>query len=155
MNKTELLAYEELKRRYGNDGVTRINRRGHPDFICGEDRYEVKKASGDKISFSGPQIKNFLPTDKIMVYQNDKLVAEFLWGERDKSGFKIVEPRFLDGVLLQLNLTDEQSQKLEHYAILKKLTGKQQAIQDMIDNIEIEFKITKDGHRFADIKLKK
>ena len=155
MNKTELLAYEELKRRYGNDGVTRINRRGHPDFICGEDRYEVKKASGDKISFSGPQIKNFLPTDKIMVYQNDKLVSEFLWGERDKSGFKIVEPRFLDGVLLQLNLTDEQSQKLEHYAILKKLTGKQQAIQDMIDNIEIEFKITKDGHRFADIKLKK
>lgn len=155
MNKTELLAYEELKRRYGNDGVTRINRRGHPDFICGEDRYEVKKASGDKISFSGPQIKNFLPTDKIMVYQNDKLVAEFLWGERDKSGFKIVEPRFLDGVLLQLNLTDEQSQKLEHYAILKKLTGKQQAIQDMIDNIEIEFKITKAGHRFAEIKLKK
>ena len=50
MNKTELLAYEELKRRYGNDGVTRINRRGHPDFICGEDRYEVKKASEDKLS---------------------------------------------------------------------------------------------------------
>ena len=40
-------------------------------------------------------------------------------------------------------------------AILKKLTGKQQAIQDIIDNIEIEFKITKEGHRLADIKLKK
>ena len=57
--------------------------------------------------------------------------------------------------LIQLNLTDEQSEKLEHYAILKKLTGKQQAIQDMIDSIEIEFKITKDGDRFAEIKLKK
>ena len=57
--------------------------------------------------------------------------------------------------LIQLNLTDEQSEKLEHYAILKKLTGKQQAIQDIIDNIEIEFKITKEGHRLADIKLKK
>ena len=57
--------------------------------------------------------------------------------------------------LIQLNLTDEQAEKLEHYAILKKLTGKQQAIQNIIDNIEIEFKITKDGHRLADIKLKK
>ena len=57
--------------------------------------------------------------------------------------------------LIQLNLTDEQAEKLEHYAIIKKLTGKQQAIQDIIDNIEIEFKITKAGHRFAEIKLKK
>ena len=57
--------------------------------------------------------------------------------------------------LIQLNLTDEEAEKMEHYAIIKKLTGKQQAIQDIIDNIEIEFKITKDGHRFADIKLKK
>ena len=57
--------------------------------------------------------------------------------------------------LIQLNLTDEQAEKLEHYAILKKLTGKQQAIQDIIDNIEIEFKITKDGHGFAEVKLKK
>ena len=154
MNKTELLAYEELKRRYGNDGVTRINRRGHPDFICGEDRYEVKKAYGDKISFSGPQIKNFLPTDKIMVYQNDKLVAEFLWGERDKSGFKIVEPRFLDGVLLQLNLTDEQSQKLEHYKILKNFKNKEEAITDLIDDVEIEVRIKKDGHKFSEINFK-
>ena len=44
---------------------------------------------------------------------------------------------------------------MEHYAIIKKLTGKQQAIQDIIDNIEIEFKITKEGHRLADIKFKK
>ena len=154
MNKTELLAYEELKRRYGNDGVTRINRRGHPDFICGEDRYEVKKASGDKISFSGPQIKNFLPTDKIMVYQNDKLVSEFLWGERDKSSFKIVEPRFLDGVLLQLNLTDEQSQKLEHYKILKNFKNKEEAITDLIDDVEIEVRIKKDGHKFSEINFK-
>ena len=155
MNKTELLAYEELKRRYGNDGVTRINRRGHPDFICGEDRYEVKKASGDKISFSGPQIKNFLPTDKIMVYQNDKLVAEFLWGERDKSGFKIVEPRLLDGVLLQLNLTDEQSKKLEHYKILKNFKTKEEALLDLIDELMIEVTIKKDGSRINEVKFKK
>ena len=57
--------------------------------------------------------------------------------------------------LIQLNLTDEQAEKLEHYAILKKLTGKQQAIQNIIDNIEIEIKITKEGHKFAEVKLKK
>ena len=57
--------------------------------------------------------------------------------------------------LIQLNLTDEEAEKMEHYAIIKKLTGKQQAIQDIIDNIEIEFKIMKEGHRLADIKFKK
>ena len=156
MNKTELLAYEELKRRYGNDGVIRINRRGHPDFICGDkDRYEVKKAYEDKISFSGAQIKNFLPTDKIMVYQNDKLISEFFWSDIDHSGFKIVKPPFLDGVLMQLNLTDEQSKKLEHYKILKNLKTKEEAVLDLIDELMIEVTIKKDGSRINEVKFKK
>ena len=57
--------------------------------------------------------------------------------------------------LIQLNLTDEQSEKLEHYAILKKLTGKQQAISELIDELEIEVHIKKDGSKINEVKLKK
>ena len=57
--------------------------------------------------------------------------------------------------LIQLNLTDEQSEKLEHYAILKKLTGKQQAISELIDELEIEVHIKKDGSRINEVKFKK
>ena len=57
--------------------------------------------------------------------------------------------------LIQLNLTDEQSEKLEHYAILKKLTGKQQAISELIDELEIEVRIKKDGSRINEVKFKK
>ena len=57
--------------------------------------------------------------------------------------------------LIQLNLTDEQSEKLEHYAILKKLTGKQQAISELIDELEIEVRIKKDGSRINELKFKK
>ena len=56
---------------------------------------------------------------------------------------------------MQLNLTDEQSEKLEHYAILKKLTGKQQAISELIDELEIEVHIKKDGSKINEVKLKK
>jgi hypothetical protein len=57
--------------------------------------------------------------------------------------------------LIQLNLTDEQSEKLEHYAILKKLTGKQQAISELIDELEIEIRIKKDGSKVHEVRLKK
>jgi hypothetical protein len=57
--------------------------------------------------------------------------------------------------LIQLNLTDEQSEKLEHYAILRKLTGKQQAISELIDELEIEVRIKKDGSRINEVKFKK
>ena len=57
--------------------------------------------------------------------------------------------------LIQLNLTDEQAEKLEHYAILKKLTGKQQALQHLVDELEIEVRIKKDGSRINEVKLKK
>ena len=57
--------------------------------------------------------------------------------------------------LIQLNLTDEQSEKLEHYAILRKLTGKQQAISELIDELEIEVRIKKDGSKVHEVRLKK
>jgi len=49
--------------------------------------------------------------------------------------------------LIQIDLTQEQADKLEHYAIAKHLSGKQQAIQDLIDSLNIEVRIKKDGER--------
>jgi len=53
--------------------------------------------------------------------------------------------------LIQLDLTQEQADKLEHYAIAKHLSGKQQAIQDLIDSLDIEVKIKKTGKRVITI----
>jgi len=57
--------------------------------------------------------------------------------------------------LIQLDLTQEQADKLEHYAIAKHLSGKQQAIQDLIDSLDIEVRIKKDGERTIVINKKK
>ena len=56
--------------------------------------------------------------------------------------------------LIQIDLTEEQAEKLEHYAILKKLTGKQQAILDLIDQLEIVIRVKKDGGRIREFTLK-
>jgi len=53
--------------------------------------------------------------------------------------------------LIQLDLTQEQADKLKHYAIAKHLSGKQQAIQDLIDSLDIEVKIKKTGKRVITI----
>ena len=45
--------------------------------------------------------------------------------------------------LLQINLTDEQSKKLEHYKILKNFKNKQEAIFDLINNFEIDVQLKK------------
>lgn len=45
--------------------------------------------------------------------------------------------------LLQMNLTDEQSRKLEHYKILKNFKNKQEAIFDLIDKLDIEVHVKK------------
>jgi len=53
--------------------------------------------------------------------------------------------------LIQLDLTQEQADKLEHYAIAKHLSGKQQAILDLIDSLDIEVRIKKTGERVITI----
>jgi len=57
--------------------------------------------------------------------------------------------------LIQLDLTQEQADKLKHYAIAKHLSGKQQAIQDLIDSLDIEVKIKKTGKRVITINKNK
>ncbi len=55
--------------------------------------------------------------------------------------------------LIQIELMEEQSEKIEHYKILKKLQSKQEAILNLIDDLEIEVRIKKDGNRMIEAKL--
>ena len=57
--------------------------------------------------------------------------------------------------LMQIDLNDEQSKKLEHYKILKNLKTKEEAVLDLIDGLEIEVRIKKDGSRINEVKFKK
>jgi hypothetical protein len=56
--------------------------------------------------------------------------------------------------LIQIELTEKQSEKIEHYKILKKLQTKQEAILHLIDELEIEVRIKKDGNRTSEVRLK-
>ena len=55
--------------------------------------------------------------------------------------------------LIQIELSEEQSEKIEHYKILKKFQSKQEAILNLIDDLEIEVRIKKDGNRMIEAKL--
>ena len=56
---------------------------------------------------------------------------------------------------MQIDLNDDQSKKLEHYKILKNLKTKEEAVLDLIDGLEIEVRIKKDGSRINELKFKK
>jgi hypothetical protein len=57
--------------------------------------------------------------------------------------------------LMQIDLDDEQSKKLEHYKILRNLRTKEDAVLELIDELEIEVRIKKDGSRINEVKFKK
>jgi hypothetical protein len=57
--------------------------------------------------------------------------------------------------LMQIDLDDEQSKKLEHYKILKNFKTKEEALLDLLNELEIEIKIRKDGSRINEVKFKK
>ena len=57
--------------------------------------------------------------------------------------------------LMQIDLNDEQSKKLEHYKILKNFKTKEEALLDLLNELEIEIKIKKDGSRINEVKFKK
>ena len=57
--------------------------------------------------------------------------------------------------VMQIDLNDEQSKKLEHYKILKNLKTKEDAVLELIDELEIEVRIKKDGSRINEVKFKK
>lgn len=112
MTPTEQLAYEELKKR----GYTKIEKHGSgmPDFLCDDkDRYEVKSMIEIKtLVFTDIQIKTFAESDKILVYKDDKLISEFLWKDRSKSGFKIKIVENNDD-MITIQITREDDARLE------------------------------------------
>ena len=57
--------------------------------------------------------------------------------------------------LMQIDLDDEQSKKLEHYKILKNFKTKEEALLDLLNELEIEVRIKKDGSRINEVKFKK
>ena len=57
--------------------------------------------------------------------------------------------------LMQIDLDDEQSNKLEHYKILKNFKTKEEALLDLLNELEIEIKIRKDGSKINEVKFKK
>ena len=57
--------------------------------------------------------------------------------------------------LMQIDLDDEQSKKLEHYKILKNFKTKEEALLDLLNELEIEVRIKKDGSRINELKFKK
>ena len=57
--------------------------------------------------------------------------------------------------LMQIDLNDDQSKKLEHYKILKNFKTKEEALLDLLNELEIEVRIKKDGSRINEVKFKK
>ena len=57
--------------------------------------------------------------------------------------------------LMQIDLNDEQSKKLEHYKILKNFRTKEEALLDLLNQLAIEVRIKKDGSRINEVKFKK
>ena len=57
--------------------------------------------------------------------------------------------------LMQIDLDDEQSKKLEHYKILKNFKTKEEALLDLLNQLAIEVRIKKDGSRINEVKFKK
>ncbi len=57
--------------------------------------------------------------------------------------------------LMQIDLNDEQSKKLEHYKILKNFKTKEEALLDLLNELAIEVRTKKDGSRINEVKFKK
>ena len=57
--------------------------------------------------------------------------------------------------LMQIDLNNEQSKKLEHYKILKNFKTKEEALLDLLNELVIEVRIKKDGSKVNEVKFKK
>jgi hypothetical protein len=91
VNHSELLAIEWLKKTYGYSYKDIYHKENEsPDFTCADGKkFEVKRLNGRAIVFSTKQAKNLSSDVNIIVFNNEGFVNSFLWGEREKSPFKI------------------------------------------------------------------
>lgn len=116
LNKTEQMALEWLKTIKGYKQTEIFKSNKSPDFICSDKkRYEVKYLYTNKLIFSEKQINTLLPSDIILVFNDNGFVKEFLWEDKDKTPFKIIVPHYFE---IKLYLNDEETRKdLKHLII--------------------------------------
>jgi len=131
---TERLAYEYLLTKGYKEQDIHINGRISPDFICSDGkRYEVKLVRGNQILFTKLQLDTLQPNDIVLVFNESGLKSEFLWKDRQKSGYRIhsfdysgyrtvlIEKDIADA-LKSIRLTERES----YNEILKRLIKKRQ-----------------------------
>lgn len=108
LTSTEQLAYKELQNR--GYSIIEKTKRDKPDFICdGKDRYEIKMAIGKSLIFTAKQFKNFRDDDKILVYRDAQLIAEFLWKDKSTCGFRVLN----EGHVINIPFEDDEMEKLK------------------------------------------
>ena len=89
MNKTEQLGFKWLKKQGYKNNDIKFNVNKSPDFICSDGRrYEVKSLQKfNRIDFQTSQTKKLKNSDTILVFDEKRLVKEFLWKDRKKQKF--------------------------------------------------------------------
>lgn len=121
VTKTELMAFEWLKKTKGYSGKEIIRQSNKtPDFICLDGkRYEVKLLYGNNLIFYHSQIKDLKNEDTILVFDRDRFLTNFLWGERNNTSFniKIVQ---VEGTTIQIE--KNTLNKLKKLRITKRET---------------------------------
>lgn len=85
-----------------------------PDFLCKDgNRYEVKYLYINKIVFSNKQVKKMKDSDVVLVFSDFGFVKEFLWKDRNISGFKISISDIPKRITIHFG-SDQSVKKLRH-----------------------------------------
>lgn len=136
MNRTELMAFEWLKKNKGykdSDILRKSN--DSPDFICLDGkRYEVKFLYANKIIFYSTQIKKMKDDDNILVFDRNGLIIDFLWKNRNKISFNI-----------QIIEVDESKMKVELDTDIVNELIKRKKVRDTYSDIIRELLRKKNG----------
>jgi len=82
MNKTEIMALQWMKENNFDTENIIINVNKSPDFICGDQRFEVKKIRKNNLVFYDTQIEKLKDDDIILVFDDNGFKFKFKWGER-------------------------------------------------------------------------
>ncbi len=120
LNRTENLAIEWLKSIGYKKQEILHNPKITPDFICQDGkRYEVKLLYGTRIIFYSTQLKSLKSDDIILVFDRERLISKFLWGDKDKSPIKI---QIVEINNIQIQVSKATREKLKAVRITKRDT---------------------------------
>lgn len=116
MNKTEILAFELLKKRGYKEGDIAYQGSKNPDFVCSDGkRFEIKRIYGkNELLFTERQMKELKGTDIILVFDSEdkELKGEFFWSDRQTDfTIKIIKR---SNTKMQITVSDKT------YEILKR-----------------------------------